>query len=813
MEKPTMIRTVLVLAALGGGSAAVFGLFATACFGEAAVGGAATVDYEKFLARHDLVWNRMPTVWGQAPFLGNGMLGSMIYQSGPQSLRFDVGRADYYGHRDGFGWITRSRMPIGYFTLETSAPIQAFEGRLDLWNAEFTGLITTAQGTVKLKALVHSQRMVMIFEIETSGSERSCRFVWHPEEAVPPARAHALQELAKNPTTKDPWIKRWSVPYDPNPPFQSAVDQGVELCHQPLLEGGGTTTAWQEVAAKDGRRTIYVSVAHAYPKDTTRTEAVEAVRAALAATPEELIKTHRQWWHEYYPASFISLPDAYWEGFYWIQMYKVASATRADRALIDCLGPWYQQTDWPMAWFNLNVQLTYWCVADSNRLDLGESLAGRFDRHRDNLIANMPARFGGDCAGFYTTVPPDLYSPWEMQSLGDLPWAMHNYWMLVRRSMDEQRMKKQFFPLLKLSINTYLKVLKEGADGRLHLPPSFSPEIGYVPDANYNLALLRWGCRTLVELCRRLKIDDPLLPKWKETLERLVDYPTDANGFMIGRDFPLALGHRHYSHLLMIYPLYLVNVEQPGGRELIEKSLRHWIGYKDGKCIYTWAGASSIASALNDGNLALEYLNRIRLDDRLTCTTMQNEGGNPVMESPLATAQCIHDMLLQSWGNFENRRMPIPESRLREKSKSLDENEEPALQNLKPGEGGYVSTIRVFPAVPDAWREVCFSDLRVEGAFLVSAARKGGKTQWIRVKSLAGELCRIKTDMAEPTPKESSRRVLKTVEPGVYELNLKEGDEAVLVPKGSEGTVAVVAPVEPFGGGMNMFGLNPHQAK
>jgi hypothetical protein len=51
----------------------------------------------------------------------------------------------------------------------------------------------------------------------------------------------------------------------------------------------------------------------------------------------------------------------------------------------------------------------------------------------------MPAEFGRDCAGFYTTVPPDLYSPWEMQSLGDLPWAMHDYWMLMRRGMDEQR--------------------------------------------------------------------------------------------------------------------------------------------------------------------------------------------------------------------------------------------------------------------------------------------------------------------------------------------------------------------------------------
>jgi hypothetical protein len=426
-----------------------------------------------------------------------------------------------------------------------------------------------------------------------------------------------------------------------------------------------------------------------------------------------------------------------------------------------------------MAWFNLNVQLTYWCVADANRLDLGESLAGRFDRYRDNLIANMPAQFGGDCAGFYTTVPQDLYSPWEMQSLGDLPWAMHDYWMLVRRSMDEQRMKKQFFPLLKLSINTYLKVLEKGTDGRLHLPPSFSPEIGYVPDANYNLALLRWGCETLVDLCQRLKIDDPLLPKWKETLEKLVDYPTDASGFMIGRDFPLTFGHRHYSHLLMIYPLYLVNVEQPGGRELIEKSLRHWIGYKDGKCIYTWAGASSIASALNDGNLALEYLNRIKQDSRLTCTTMQNEGGNPVMESPLATAQCIHDMLIQSWGG----------------------------------------TIRVFPAVPDAWKDACFSDLRGEGAFLVSAVRKAGKTQWIRVKSLVGEPCRIKTDMAEPTLQDVSRHVLKMVEPHVYELNLRKGEDALLVPKGAEGTAVVVVPVESAGGMTNTFGLNSYQAK
>ena len=37
--------------------------------------------------------------------------------------------------------------------------------------------------------------------------------------------------------------------------------------------------------------------------------------------------------------------------------------------------------------------------------------------------------------------------------------------------------------------------------------------------------------------------------------------------------------------------------------------------------------------------------------------------------------------------------------------------------------------------------------------FLVSAVRKGGKTSFIRIKSLAGEPCILRTDMANPVVK------------------------------------------------------------
>ena len=99
---------------------------------------------------------------------------------------------------------------------------------------------------------------------------------------------------------------------------------------------------------------------------------------------------------------------------------------------------------------------------------------------------------------------------------GDFTWALHNYYLHYRFSMDHSLVTDQkrhaFYPLLRGSINLYLKLLKMGDDGKLHLPVLHSPEYGADADNNYNLALLRWGCRTLIELNERYRLGDPLLP-------------------------------------------------------------------------------------------------------------------------------------------------------------------------------------------------------------------------------------------------------------------------------------------------------------
>lgn len=93
------------------------------------------------------------------------------------------------------------------------------------------------------------------------------------------------------------------------------------------------------------------------------------------------------------------------------------------------------------------------------------------------------------------------------------------------------------------------------------------------------------------------------------------------------------------------------------------------------------------------------------------------------------------------------------------------------------------SKIRIFPAVPTAWKDASFDRLRAEGGFAVSAMRRGGKTTQVRIKSLAGQVCRIKPGFDGPPKLLVNGRpaAVKPIEKGIYELPLIKGDEALLV--------------------------------
>ena len=717
------------------------------------------IDWPAFMSGQDMVWKRLPERWHEAPFLGNGSMGAYVCkQPGENALRIDVGNGMVHDHRlDLLNIYGRCRLLIGYFLLQPVGDIVSGNMRLDLWNAETDVELLTAKGSIRLRICVVSEAPYILVEADATEGEAGFTWKFCPEPTDSPRQLRAVKNQTKH-----------VMPgYVSNPPSQISEEDGVGLCWQPLLAGGGTATAWKELK-KDGRRMLAVSNAHTFPDTTAVERAANAVSSLSADDLSALWNEHRRWWHEYYPQSFVSLPDKKLENFYWIQMYKMASATRLGGGLIDNCGPWLILTDWPNAWWNLNVQLAYWAAYPSNRLDLGLPLAEALRLNQDNLARNVPEPYRKDASALPVATGFDLrgagvHAPGTGKAqVGCLPWACHNVWLHYRYSMDESILRHTLYPVLRRAVNFYLAFLEEDSDGTLHLKPTFSPEYGIAEDCNFDLALLRWGCRTLIESARILGISDELLSRWQEVLEKLTDYPqNEQEGVMIGRDVPYAFSHRHYSHLLMFYPLYLLNADQPGSKELMEKSVGHWLSLDDKMKGYSFTGASSLYAAFGEGDKALEWLYRL-IDTQLLPNTMYTEHGGPTLETPLTGAQCIHDMLLQSWGG----------------------------------------KIRVFPAVPSQWGDVVFRHLRTEGAFLVSALRKGGKTCCIQVKSLAGEPCVIRTDMENPALK-SGRAILEKVAENEYALDLQKGETVVLVPEG--GKIPAFAPVG--GEGTCFFGL------
>jgi hypothetical protein len=645
------------------------------------------------------------------------------------------------------------RLDVGRMALRPAGKITGGTLRQDLWNAEITGTICTERGALKIRALTVRDHMVNLIEVESTekdaaGKPLPWRWEFRPGNPSSPRALTKPEDAAK-------------LHYETNPPPKVGEHEGVPVCVQPLLAGGDFATAWLEQKSKPDARfsRLWISTANEVPVvDRSASVAVASVREAASADADAWFEAHQKWWHRFYPAAFVSVPDARLEAFYWIQMYKLGAASREGGPAIDLFGPWYRTSTWPGIWWNLNIQLTYWPTLAGNHLEVGDNYLKLVDDCFESVF--LPQRDG--------------------KMLGDFVWALHNYWWQLRFAGDWEGVQARWVPKARSMLEGYTRRLKPNADGRLELPDLGSPEFkGFQPfrNPNYNLGLLRWLLSALIEADERA--GNPASPEraeWKRLQTMLVDYPVDETGLRIASDQPLDESHRHFSHLLPLYPLYQLNPDEPQTRELLVRSLRHWHQIGDGKALagYSFTGGAALYASLGMGDDALgmlhSFLNNAKGRGTFYANTMYAEAGghNPVIETPLSGASAVMDLLLQSWGG----------------------------------------KIRVFPAVPGAWSEVAFHQLRAMDGFLISARRERGQTAWVEIQSEAGEPCLLNVpDWKGRLTVEPASVAVEPVGPGLYRIGLAKGAKVALWPEGkARGVVAPVAslsgeanPANPFG--------------
>lgn len=696
--------------------------------------------WRKFIGGHDLIWNSVPGAWYEAPFAGNGFFGATYYfdKKNLRKLIISLGHTCVYDNRestDGNDDILFAvpRLPIGSVEVEFKGKILDVNLRLDLYNARLFGTVRTSCGRAELNSLIFNDADCLVFEhAEHGGEELTFKYV--PSHGMSPRRFGMLKDGMALPADYG----------DPRQPF-SCTEHGVSAFTQPYYNGGGFCVACAEYGGR-----FFAGVKYSDKEEEKLASAAVSLVGKTAEEFDDLLDLHIDYWNSYYKRSFVSVGNGIYDGFLYIQLYKLACAGRENGRPFDTCGPWLTETTrWPGAWWNLNVQLTASPLYASNHIDIARCVGGALKNGMKELIENVPEKYRADCAALGRCTgstmrapvaePGTLDAPDGYREAGNLVWALLYCCNDYLFTGDTEILTDTVYPLLKRAVKFYSYFLYE-EEGRLHLKATLSPEYpkSDSPDVNYDLQLLRWGCEKLVEITETLGVSDGDKAMWEDILRRLTDYPqSESNGLYIAAGTPYEESHRHYSHLLAFYPLHTLDENNPQDRKLVCKTIDCWQSRTQALQGYSHTGAASMYAMLGEGDRALAHLQRL-WRGFITPNTMYKEGNNPVLETPPSAATAVLDMLLQSHRGF----------------------------------------INFFPAVSGEWKNICFDGLLCFGGFEVGARLRDGKTEWIRVTSKLGKRCIVKTEFA-------SERLFadcgyKALDGGKLEINISKGQTAVI---------------------------------
>ncbi len=121
------------------------------------------------------------------------------------------------------------------------------------------------------------------------------------------------------------------------------------------------------------------------------------------------------------------------------------------------------------------MQLSYWPLYASNRLELAQPLVDAVAEHLDNLAGNVPEPYRHDSAALPVATDFELVGACvgepgsEKAQVGNLAWLCHNLWLHYRFGMDDSILRRALYPALRRAVNFYLHFLYEDERGVLHL--------------------------------------------------------------------------------------------------------------------------------------------------------------------------------------------------------------------------------------------------------------------------------------------------------------------------------------------------------
>jgi len=670
-------------------------------------------------SEYDLAWtNSMPVDFWDGAFIGDGLQGGLITKdpANANGMRVLLSHNNAYANYVvpdppvPVGWHANQKVFCGNIIIHPKGTPTYRTMRMRIVDGEVTGDFTTDQGAISWKVISDRKNLAFVAELVGTGGESNAVLGVREEWGVNPVFYHKNLNPSNYP--------------DHVPPRPALSSSGQTNFITNLMKtDGANVIAYTVTSVSTNRQVLFLAIGAADGANTAtaaataKAQASLRLAAALAEGYDAICLRHRQWWNDYMQLSSIKIPNAYWEKFWHIQMYKFACCANGDLAgTIDTQGVWLYKGIWAAVWWNLNIQLAYFPMFSGNRLETGKMYINNLNSVYQSgaLHANAVGDGGAPGISIGRAGKPDGNAAWGSE-WGNMPWLLQLYWKYYKYSGDDS-IGRDLFPMLKDNALFLKSKLTKLGDGKYHFTAQTrSPEYDVsgddlFADVNYSLMGASWVFKTLLELNRELGMNaSPAeLANWQEWHDNLLPFPQSPRGYDVAAGVPFDRGHRHYSHLMAIYPYHLLDPSASSGNySLANTSITNWYSLTlgSGYAGFTFMGAASLFATIGQGTSALNALNQAVSRNLFSTNTMYREAGMTTIETPMSGVESINYMLLQSWND----------------------------------------TIRLYPAVPAAWTNMQFSNLRAQGAFLVSADYHSGMVTNVTIFSEKGKLCAIQS--------------------------------------------------------------------
>lgn len=461
-------------------------------------------------------------------------------------------------------------------------------------------------------------------------------------------------------------------------------------------------------------------------------KAAEKAEAALQRGLKQDYQAHLEYWDKYWAQSSVTLPDSILQKQYQNEMYKFASTTREHSYPISLQAVWTADNGKLPPWkgdyhHDLNTQLSYWPAYTGNHLTEGMGYLNTLWNQRDTYKRYTRQYFGTEGMNIpgVCTLTGEPMGGWIQYSMSQTvaAWLAQHFYLHWKYSADRTFLKERAYPFLK-DVAIYLEQVSEVTpEGVRKLEFSSSPEVfdnslqAWFSDmTNYDLAMMHFLFKAAAELAHELNLTDES-SHWAALEAQLPDYDVDEEGCLtFAKGYPYNESHRHFSHAMAIHPMGLIDwSDGEKSQHIIRATLKrldevgpdYWTGYS-----YSWL--ANMKARAFDGKGAAQALRTFAecfcLKNTFHANGDQTKSGKSrftyrpfTLEGNFAFASGIQEMLLQS----------------------------------------HTGTIRIFPALPEEWKDVSFEGLRAMGAFLVYAQMEGGEITRVRSYSEKGGMLKI----------------------------------------------------------------------